>query len=267
MFVINAVGQQEEFLKEKIINSLLRAGIKKNVSHKIANEIEKKVYPDISTLEIYELIKKRIKKEKSGFRFNLKMAMKELGPDGFVFEKFVKEVFEVLNFNVDINQHLNGKCISHEIDIIAEDKRKKYIGECKFRNRTGDRVDVNIPMKMFSIMDDLLNTNIASKSKIKPIIITNEKFTAYAIKYAKCKKIKLLGWNFPREKGLERIIENYKLYPVTILPSFKKNHLHFFAKNGILLVKNIQENKKSISDAFGKRQFNQLLREASLILD
>lgn len=267
MFVINAIGQQEEFSKEKIINSLLRAGIKKDVSLKIADQIEKKAYPDISTLEIYKLIKQKIKKEKSGFRFNLKMAMKELGPDGFIFEKFIKEIFETLGFNVLINQYLNGRCVSHEMDVIAEDKKKKYIGECKFRNRTGDRVDLNISMKMFSVMDDILNTNIPAKNKLKPIIITNEKFTGQAIKYAQCKKIKLLGWNFPKEKGLERIIEEYKLYPITILPSFKKNYLCFFAENEILLVKDIDRNKKIIIDSLGKRYYSQLSKDASLILN
>jgi hypothetical protein len=267
MFVINAIGEQEEFSRDKIISSLMRAGIKEEASLKIANEIETKAYPDISTYEIYKLIKKRIKKEKSGFRFDLKASMKQLGPDGFIFEKFIKEIFEFLGFEVIINQYLKGRCITYEMDIIAEDKKKKYIGECKFRNKTGDRVDLNIPMKMFAVMDDVLNTDIKGKNKLKPIIITNEKFTTHAIKYAKCKKIKLLGWNFPVDAGLERIIEDYKLYPITILPSFKDNHLHFFAENGILLVKDIKDNKKIISDTLGNRQFSQLLKESLLILN
>lgn len=267
MFVINSIGQQEEFSRDKIINSLLRAGIKKDISFKIAKDIERRIYPDISTLEIYKLIRKKVKKEKAGFRFNLKMTMKELGPDGFIFEKFIKEVFEFLNFSVDINQYLNGKCICHEIDVIAENKKIKYIGECKFRNRTGDRVDVNIPMKSFSVMDDLLNTDMEKKDKLKSIIITNEKFTANAIQYAKCKKIKLLGWNFPIGKGLETIIEDNKLYPITILPSFKNNHLNFFAENGMLLAKDVIKNEEIIIAKIGKRQFNQLLKEANLILN
>lgn len=239
------------------------------MAEKIVQKIEKEIYPDISTFELYQIVRDLLEKEKKevSMKFNLKQAMKRLGPEGFVFEKFIREILEKLGYKAINNQMLRGACIEHEIDFIAENKKKKYIGECKFRNRIGERVDVNVPMKMFAMMDDLIAGKIGPKGKLKPIIVTNEKFTEKSIKYAKCKKIDLLGWSYPMGKSLENIIDEHSFYPLTVLPSFSDSHLKIFSEEGILLLEDL---KKADYSLFRKhislKHFNQLKKEASLIV-
>jgi len=74
---------------------------------------------------------------------------------------------------------------------------------------------------------------------VSPLVVTNTKFTSRAIKYARCIKMPLLGWRYPKGKGLEYWIESQKLYPVTILPSFKKNLIEIFMREKIMLAKDL----------------------------
>jgi len=47
-----------------------------------------------------------------------------------------------------------------------------------------------------------------------------------------------LSWKYPTEKGLERMIEEKKLYPITILGPTKKE-LVLFSKNSLMIAKDL----------------------------
>ena len=68
---------------------------------------------------------------------------------------------------------------------------------------------------------------------------TNTKFTSKAIDYAKCRGIRLTGWNYPADKSLENLILDKKIYPVTVLPSIGRFSLEQFAKKGLLLAQDL----------------------------
>jgi len=70
-------------------------------------------------------------------------------------------------------------------------------------------------------------------------VVTNTKFTSSAIRYAKCKGIKLVGWSYPRGNSLEKMIEKKKLYPITILPSITPELLALFAAEKMVLAQDI----------------------------
>jgi len=267
--VINALGKQELFSPQKVYNSLMRSGATSDIAKKITEKVEGKIRPNISTFEIYKIIKKDLIKEQksSAIRFDLKYAIKKIGPDGFIFEKYIRGVFEELGFEVVNNQILKGKCISYEIDFIAKKDNIKYIGECKYRNSTGERIDVNVILKSFAVLDDLKNNN--SFNNMEAMVVTNEKFTESAIKYAECKKIKLLGWRYPLNKGLESMIDENRAYPITILPSFNRNYLDFFAKENVLSIKNLSDEKISLLKKYKiKENYLKTLRdEANLLFD
>ncbi|MDD3940262.1 MAG: restriction endonuclease [Candidatus Pacebacteria bacterium] len=266
--VLNSFKEQEPFSYKKVYNSLLLAGKDEETAAKIASLVEKKAYPNISTFEIHKMIKKILLKEKNAFsmRFDLKYAMKRFGPEGFYFEKFIKEVYEFLGYEVVNNEIVQGKCIPYEIDFIAKKDELEFMGECKYRNMVGDRVDVNVVLKGFAVRDDIRNNN---SNIIEKIIVTNEKFTERAIKYAKCKKIFLLGWKFPEEMGLEKIIEDNGLYPITILNSFNSRYLNVFAKENVLIAKNLTEEKiKKLHEyKISRGYLNKLKQEKELLFN
>ncbi|MFA5178298.1 MAG: ATP cone domain-containing protein [Candidatus Paceibacterota bacterium] len=239
--VIDSLGREENFSEHKILRSLKRAGTPREKAKQVLNYIRPRLYSGITTTEIFKILKQELDKVNPGaaLRFNLKIAMRALGPDGFSFEKYIKEVFESHGYAVKINQYLPGRCLSYETDLVAEKDNIVYFGECKYRNHAGERIDLSVALKFFATFMDVslvgFKDQIKQGKKIIPLIITNTKFTSQAIKYCECQGIKLLGWNYPKNNGLERIIEEKKLYPITILPSFRQYMNLPFGNAGIML--------------------------------
>jgi hypothetical protein len=268
--VIKINGEKENFSPKKVYYSAMKAGAPAFLAKEISKEIEREAYDGIKTTEIFKKVKERLKKENLQFslKFSLKEGMKKLGPAGFVFEDFVRQVFSRSGMKTKGSRILSGKCCSYEIDFLSEDEGTTYIGECKYRNNAGDKVDVNVCLKGFAILDDVKNNGNFNGS-LNFFIVTNSRFTDQAIKYSNCKKIKLLGWNYPKNEGLENIIDRYKLYPITILPSFKGYQAEILKKEGIMLVDEILAldiDKFSKKVNIPKKQLEVLKREAEILL-
>ena len=270
--VVKFNGEKEPFSKNKVYNSAMRAGASSSLARSISAEIEKEAYQDMSTAEIFRKVKDKLKKQnfKSALRFSLKDAMKKLGPAGFLFEDFVRKVLSRYGMEVKNSMILQGKCSRHEIDFLAERENNVYIGECKYRNNAGDKIDVNVCLKSFAILDDIKNSGRFKDREVIFWVVTNSKFTDEAIRYSSCKKIELLGWNYPKDNGLEGMVEGRKLYPVTILPSFKGYLAEALKRERIMLVEDILSLNM---DKFVKRanipgkQMESLIIEAEILLD
>jgi Holliday junction resolvase-like predicted endonuclease len=268
--VIKLNGEKENFSSKKVYQSAMKAGAPAFLAKNIATEIEKEVYNGIKTTEIFKKVKDRLKKEdpQISLRFNLKEGMKKLGPAGFVFEDYVRKVLSRSGMKVKGNKILSGKCCSYEIDFLAEKEETTYIGECKYRNNHGDKIDINVCLKSFAILDDIKSAKHFN-ADLNFFIVTNSKFTEQAIKYANCKGIKLLGWNYPKNDGLEILITKNKLYPITILPSFRGYCAEIFKKEGIMLVDEILSMdvvKFSKKVNIPEKQLESLKREAQILL-
>jgi hypothetical protein len=238
--VINVQGEREPFSLKKVYRSVLRSGGSKELAHKISKEIETIIYPDISTKDIFKNIKSKLKKEsiETAIKFSLKEGMRKLGPTGFLFERYIGDLFREHGYTVKNNKWLKGKCIDYETDVLLEKNNTILIGECKYRNHSGERIDVSVCLKTYASFLDIKNGN-GFKKEIKPLVITNTKFTTKAIKYAECQGIELLGWNYPIDNGLERLIESKNLYPITVLPSFNQSFIEYFSNNEIMTVKDV----------------------------
>jgi hypothetical protein len=240
--VLKSFGETEPFSEGKVYRSLKKAGVSGLAADEIVARIEKKIYPNIKTSEIFKMIKSELGHEypQAATRFNLKEGMRNLGPDGFSFEKYVREILTQYGFAVKIDKYIPGRCIAYETDILAENEKAVYFGECKYRNRAGERIDLSVCMKLFAAAIDVKAGNYFKKEinagkEIRPILITNAKFSNQAIRYSECQGIRLLGWNYPKGNGLEKMIDAQKLYPITILPSFKKYMNAPFGKAGMML--------------------------------
>jgi len=275
MYVVNLKGEKEPFSLQKVFRSAKRAGASPLLAKQIAKKIEKLVYPGITTSEIYKRVKQFLKKENkgAGLRFSLKEAMRKLGPSGFPFEKYVGEIFSVHGFEVKLNQIVKGKYATHEIDFVAKKDKLLYIAECKFRHHRGERIDLPITLAFWAKFQDLLEgkyLNRFTNCKIKPILITNAKFTRQAKRYAQGVGIELLGWNFPKNKGLENMIEKELLYPITILPSFKGFLVDVFSSKFLMLAKDILELdiKKFVQkEKLDIKKLEKLKQEAKILFD
>jgi len=278
LFVINASGEKEPFSSKKVYRSTRRAGASREVAQRITETIKREVYPNITTLEIFRRIKALLhrKAPKSALRFSIKEGIRKLGPTGFPFEKYIAEVLKSLGYKVRINQFLPGRCIkNYEIDFVAEKGKTVYVGECKYRHLSGERVRSSDALMNYArFMDITKGRYFKSKKRqgfaIKTMMITNTKFTNRTVRYARCIGFELLGWSYPRNRGLESLIETEKLYPITILPSFKGYLKEIFVQKRKMLacdLLNTPANKLAQILGVRQKEIEKLAREARILLE
>jgi len=129
-------------------------------------------------------------------RYSLKQSIMLLGPTGYPFEDFMGRIFVEHGFKVQTRQVLNGRCVTHEVDVIAEKEGKKILVEAKFHNNPGTRSDVQVPMYVKSRFEDLKDRYKFDEAWIA----TNTKTTIDADTYAHCSGMHIISWNSP-EKG------------------------------------------------------------------
>ncbi|MCP6717944.1 MAG: restriction endonuclease [Patescibacteria group bacterium] len=269
-YIVNSRGERELFSFDKVYRSSKRAGASDSLAKKIASKVEKNIYPDIKTSKIYSQVKRLLKQSPAlSMKFSLKQAMRKLGPSGFDFEKYIAGIFEKNGYKTKINQIIPGKCIAgYEIDFLAEKDKFFHIGECKYHTFAGARVDLKIALYNYARYLDIFNNSKFKNSKT--IIVTNTKFTSEAISYCECYGVGLLGWRYPRDKGLEHLIEKHKLYPVTILPSFKAHYKNIFAENRMMMALDLLKFSPSqIVKKLGlsSNEIKRLVQEASVLLE
>lgn len=215
LFVVNSRGEQEPFSVNKVERSARRVGASLKLAKEIAKEIERKAYNGIPTFEIFKEVKILLNQAQPvfGLKFNLKQAIKELGPDGFGFEKYAAALLREAGYKVKLNQFISGKCLSqYEIDLTAETSNVFKIGECKYHSQAGVAVDQEVALANHARFEDILQGNFALKKiqkgqKVSCLLITNTRFSTRAIKYSECSGVELWGWKYPANNGLEVFID------------------------------------------------------------
>ena len=132
--IIKSSGEKMLFSLDKLRKSLKHSGADHNLVEQIVSKVKEELYEGITTNEIYNRAYAILKKNKSVFasKYKLKKAIYELGPTGFPFERFVAAILSYSGYQTSVNQHLNGNCVNHEIDVIAEKNNTTTIIECKF---------------------------------------------------------------------------------------------------------------------------------------
>lgn len=270
--VIKYNGEKEPFSINKVYNSALKAGASFSLAKQISLDIEKDIYPDIRTSEIFKRVKEELKNQdiQLAIKFSLKEGIRKLGPDGFLFESFIKKILSNYCMKIKEGKIISGKGSKYELDFLAEKDNKLYAGECKYRNKSNCVIDINVCLKSFAILEDIKDNVIFEGKEPVSFIVTNSKFTNEAIKYSACKGIKLLGWRYPEKRGLERLIEEKKLYPATILPSFHGQLISIFEREGIILARevlNIDVEKYSKTFNISKRVLESVKEEAEILIN
>lgn len=216
-------GEIVNFDKFKLIKSLIFSGATQTQANIVVREIQKDLYDGISTKKIYRLAYQKLKNisKPNAARYSLKSGIIALGPAGFYFEKFIARLFEIQKYKVTTNVILKGNCISHELDVLVEKNNITSMIECKFHSNQEVKTDVKIPMYILSRFNDLKKKEhfIFNESKTisKCWLVTNNRFTSEAIKFAECSGLFLLSWDYPIGKGIKDLSNELKVYPVTCL--------------------------------------------------
>lgn len=212
MQVIKQSGEIQKFSPKKIYFSIIEAGGSKTLANDAVSEVRKNYHKNLTTAEILNLILTLLKKEPGvSERYDLKRAIMSLGPSGFPFEAFFANLLKHYGYSVRNNLKLKGKIIYQEVDIIAE-KGKKFMIECKYHNEPGIWTRLHPAMYTYARFLDLKNYNFD-----QPWLVTNTQCSRDAINYAGGVNLKITSWKYPKNESLQKLIENKKLYPITIL--------------------------------------------------
>lgn len=227
ILVVKNSGETEPFSDEKVLRSMQRVGVPKELQDQALVEIKQKLYPEITTREVFSYILDFLKDKdnRSSIKFNLKRAIFNLGPTGFPFEKYIERIFKSEGYQTIVDTTLEGEAVTHEIDLLVEKDGKKEIVEAKFHNHQGIKTDVQVTLYTYARFLDVKEKNNISGAWV----VTNTRLTEDAIKYAKNKNIKVIAWNYPNGANLQDMVEKPSLYPITIL-----NHLSLEEKAKLL---------------------------------
>lgn len=234
--IVKASGEIVPFSEEKVISSLMGAGASLELAKKIVGEIRPNLYQNIPSFEIYSAVMTILKKEqkKVAVRYNLKEAIMKLGPSGYPFEKYAAGVLEAAGFKTETNKIVMGKCVSHEIDIVAR-KGQKFMIECKFHTQAGMKTDIKVALYTYARFLDVKEKGFAI-----PWLITNTKVTQEVKTYAACVSMRVTGWDYPEGESLNELIDKEGLHPVTALTDISEEEKRFLLDNGTIFIKDIK---------------------------
>ncbi len=276
MIIINvtkASGELQNYSEAKVRQSIERAGISTDLQNKVMHEIEEKLYENIPTRVIADLIASSLRDlfPAGERRYQLKRAIMELGPTGFPFEKFIARLLREYGYTTDLDVIMQGVCVKHEVDVLATKENRQYFVECKYHNQYGSRTDVKTVLYVKARGDDIaeqIQQRISTENETEhgPWIFTNTKFSVDAIAYAQCKNIRLTGWGYPDKGNLQQMIENKKLYPITCLSGLSHVQKETLINNNLLFVDQLCNNDEIIEKiGFNKDQIGHISKECSLL--
>ena len=270
MKVVKHSGDIVDFNPTKLKLSLLKSGANTRVVDTILQTINKEIYEGISTKQIYKMAFGLLKKAANSHaaRYNLKEAIRLLGPAGFFFEKYIARLFASEQYQTQTNLTLQGKCVSHEIDILVKKNQIISMVECKFHMGKDANSDVKVPMYILSRFNDLKEKKHAifsgKESISKCWIATNNRFTSDAIDFAKCSGLSLLSWNYPDNNNLKTKNDNNFLYPVTCLTTLSLAEKEKLLILDVILVKEIINNSYCLERiGLSPNRIRNVLKEAS----
>ncbi len=269
MQVTKTTGKKQKYSPAKLLRSLRRAGASRGVAEAIVAQLP--LQESMTTQDIHNYAFRMLRENYPpvAARYNIKAALLRLGPTGYPFEKFVAEIFRARGYRVATNQILHGRCITHEVDVVAENDERKVFMECKYHTHKRVRSNVKVALYIKARFDDLRDVlrKDAGGKKIQGVIITNTEFSHDARRYARCVAgLGLIEWRRPRGFSLAELIDQTGLHPVSALTSLSRTQKDALMRSGVVLCRDVAK-KISVLERMGlsahKRE--RVVREARAI--
>ncbi|WP_339881010.1 restriction endonuclease [uncultured Algoriphagus sp.] len=272
IFITKASGEKAPFSEAKLRQSLERAGADLAVIDRIVSEIENLLFDGISTKKIYGKAFSILRKDSRSVagRYKIKQAIIELGPSGYPFEKFVGELLKHQGYLTKVGVIIQGYCVSHEIDVVAEKDNKHFMVECKFHNRQGYKCNVKIPLYIKSRFEDVKKQWEKGEDHANKFhegwVVTNTRFTEDAIQYGKCVGLILIAWDYPQQGSLSDRINVSGLHPITCLTTLTKPEKKMLIDNMVVLCKELCENPELLTEiGISESRIKRVTKEAKEI--
>lgn len=252
--VVKESGELEDYDAAKVRDALRRAGLSGKGADAIVERLERRLYNGITTRKIYKIVYELLEETtpEASHRYNLKRALLEIGPAGYEFEDFTAKLLSLEGYRTEVRQIIQGRCITHEIDVIATKGGDTHLLECKFHNEAGMRCRIQTALYVYARyldIDEGAKLGMCRKFT-SPWLVTNTKFSDDVVKYAECRGMPLLGWKHPLGNSLEARIDRTGCYPITVIPMSADVRGRMLAKK-IITVFDIPENAEKLAELAG----------------
>ncbi len=271
MLITKADGSQEEFKVQKLETSLKRAGASHDHVASIVQTVEASLAPGMRTQDIYKAAFALLRdaNDPVAAKYSLRRAVFSLGPTGFPFEDFLGRLFQAQGYKTKQRLFIKGKCATHEIDLAAYSPSHSFVAEAKFHAQPGIKSDLQVAMYSYARFLDLRDEKICKGDQcgiISLSVITNTKFTDAAVNYAACTGVNLLSWDYPREHSLHDMIEQYGVYPITVLTRLTQSQKQILLGQGIILCSDILKNPRALHElGMNNQKTDAVVGEAQLL--
>ncbi len=270
--IVKYSGDVVAFDVDKLINSLRRSQASEKLIEQIVAQVQDQLYDGITTKKIYQMAFKMLKGKSrvSASKYKLKKALMELGPSGFPFEKLVGKLLAHEGFSTQVGVIVQGNCVQHEVDVIAQKDNTHYMIECKYHSDQGRFCNVKIPLYIHSRFLDVekqWERQKGHETKLhKGGVYTNTRFTSDAVQYGKCVELLLTSWDYPIGDGLKDRIDKLGLHPLTALTTLTKAEKTKLLDEGIVLCKELHE-KPVLLEKIGidKKRHKKILEDSEAL--
>ena len=269
--IIKNSGESVEFDSDKLKKSLLQSGATQANADFVTNYITSNIEDGMSTRKVYKLAYKLLKKQstKVAGKYRLKKAIFNMGPTGYPFENLVGELIKLMGFTTKTGITLNGKCVSHEVDVFAKKQGTTVFVECKFHNDARRKSDVKVSLYVNSRFHDLKNKyqlGVDDQHVFEGWLVTNTRFTTDAIEYGKCAGLKMISWDYPAKGNLRQLIDSSGFHPITTMQTITKKEKSILLENKVILCRHMVNQKVLLSKmGISTNRISKIITEANQI--
>lgn len=241
-------GELVPFEPDKLKYSLMKSEASEDEVNTVFQRIQPRLYDGISTRELYELAFDLLKNHRDSYaaRYSLKKALRDLGPEGFYFEKWVSKLFANAGYQTITGKIVQGHAVTHEIDVIAKKEDTMLAIECKFRNDVDAKISVTTPMYFLSRVKDIKGLPFSFFETDQQFtdgwLVTNAYLTSDSISFGEYYKLNMLAWDYPAHNNIKNQVDHLDLYPVTCLTNLKGSEKSALLKKDCILVRDLVEN-------------------------
>jgi hypothetical protein len=259
-------GHDQPFDVMKLHASLLRAGADDELIKIVLRDVRAELQHGDSTDAVRRIAVRSLRREARHVagRYNLKRAVLMLGPTGYPFERYWGALLEQSGFSATYDVMMRGRCVKHEIDVLAAKGKQRRLAECKFHNAPGRRTDVRVALYVHARFLDLRRRKRRPPGRERFELVTNTRFTSEAMRYGHCVKLNLVSWDHPAGGSVRELADRHTLYPITCLSTLKARARNTLLARHVVTCRDIVERPELLDDiGLSDRQVVAVLREAT----
>jgi hypothetical protein len=245
IYVKKADGSRQLFDREKIVRTCLRMGANRHIAEEVADKIETGIYDGIETEKILKKIFRLLSRYQPILKHlaDLRKGLSLMNPKP-EFERYVQIVLSQNGYEVTPSQIIRGRCVEHEVDAIARKDGTTCFVEVKHHYNYHTPTGLDESRIARAVLEDVTEGFELGLSNLKmdgAMIVCNTKYSDHARRYGECRGILQIGWSSPPYHGLQEMIEEKKLHPITCLKDLTKETREKLTSAGIILIKQLVE--------------------------